>query len=318
MAKVLVDTKNITRKEWLKKRQMGIGGSDVASLFGLNPYKSLLSLYFEKSGQLEEKEDEENEAMRQGRDFEDYVAKRFEEKTGKKLRKRNAILQHPKYNFLIADVDRLVVGENAGWEGKTSSPFNYDKWTEGKIPFMYQLQCQHYMAVTGMEKWYISCLFFQKEVIHREVKRDEGVIQRIIEEGEHFWENHVKAGVMPDPDGSEDSNEMLVASYPSAEDKKEIILFEEEFSEMLPRYKMLKEREDEIKTEIEQIKQFFKKHMEDAEVATVNGIDNAQIRWSNVNSSMFDAKKFKKEQPELYNKYVKTRQSRRFEIKITE
>ena len=162
-AEVLVNTKDMERQEWLEWRRKGIGGSDAAAILGLNPYCSPFDVYLDKIGAKEEQPD--NEAMRQGRDFEDYVAMRFTEATGKKVRRRNAVLQHPEYPFILGNIDRLVVGEHAGLECKTTSVLNKAKFNQGEFPDTYYVQCMHYMPVTGLRKVWpywcsirISCL----------------------------------------------------------------------------------------------------------------------------------------------------------------
>ena len=71
----------------------------------------------------DEIEEFDNEAMREGRDLEEYVARRFMEETGKKVRRANAMFYDEEKPFMLADVDRMIVGENAGLECKTASPF---------------------------------------------------------------------------------------------------------------------------------------------------------------------------------------------------
>lgn len=141
----LVSTRNLATEEWLKYRKQGIGGSDAGAVCGLNPYRSAMAVYLDKT--LDEIEMTDNEAMRQGREFEEYVARRFMEASGKKVRRANAMFCHEKYPFIIADVDRMIVGENAGLECKTASPFMADKWKDDQIPIHYQLQCHHYIVV---------------------------------------------------------------------------------------------------------------------------------------------------------------------------
>ena len=86
--KKLVSTLGLRREEWLRYRKRGIGGSDAAAVCGLNPYSSPLQVYLDKtSGE----NGYDNEAMRQGRDLEEYVARRFTEETGRKVRRANAI-----------------------------------------------------------------------------------------------------------------------------------------------------------------------------------------------------------------------------------
>ena len=149
----LAKTLDMPREEWLELRKKGIGGSDSAAIVGLDRYRSPFDVYADKLGLKPEIPD--NEAMRQGRDLEQYVAERFMEATGKKVRRRNAMLQHPEYPFMIADIDRWVVGENAGLECKTTSALNRAKFNQGEYPPSYYVQCVHYMAVTGAERWYL-------------------------------------------------------------------------------------------------------------------------------------------------------------------
>ena len=127
----LVSTLNMEHKEWLENRRKGIGGSDAGSICGLNPYSSAIAVFQDKTQPLTEKPD--NESMRQGRDLEEYVARRFMEETGKKVRRANAIFYKEEQPFMLANVDRLIVGENAGLECKTASAYSADKWKDGHI-----------------------------------------------------------------------------------------------------------------------------------------------------------------------------------------
>ena len=82
--KRLVSTRNLSKEDWLRYRKCGITGTDAGAILGLNPYRSAFQVYHDKISDTIENID--NEAMRQGRDLEDYVAQRFTEATG--LRKR--------------------------------------------------------------------------------------------------------------------------------------------------------------------------------------------------------------------------------------
>ena len=114
-----ISTKNMSREDWLSLRRTGIGGSDAGAICGLNPYSSPLDVYFNKTGEAPETED--NEAMRQGRDLEEYVARRFTEETGLKVRRSNQMYRSIEHPFMIADIDRLIIGEDAGLECKTAN-----------------------------------------------------------------------------------------------------------------------------------------------------------------------------------------------------
>ena len=114
-----------SRENWKKDRLKGIGGSDAAIALGMSPWKSQYTLWCEKTGRINN--DADNEAMRLGRDLEDYVAKRFSEETGKKVRKSTFSFQSKEHPFMLANVDRLIVGENAGLECKTTSALTKTK-----------------------------------------------------------------------------------------------------------------------------------------------------------------------------------------------
>lgn len=124
--KRLVSTLNLSKEDWLRYRKCGITGTDAGAILDVNPYRSAFQIYHDKISDTIE--DIDNEAMRQGRDLEDYVAQRFSEETGLKVRRANAIYQSEEHPLLLADFDRLIVGQKAGLECKTVSPFSADKW----------------------------------------------------------------------------------------------------------------------------------------------------------------------------------------------
>ena len=160
MAKKLINTKEISHEEWLTLRKKSIGGSDAGALVDMNPYQSPISLYADKMGLSKPKES--NEAMRLGTDLEDYVARRWMEKTTKKVRQDNFMYRDDEFDFITANIDRDVVGENAGLECKTMSSFAKYDLEGGEVPAMYFAQCQHYMMVKGYDKMYLAILVLQK------------------------------------------------------------------------------------------------------------------------------------------------------------
>ena len=165
MCRIVAKTKDMPREEWLALRKQGIGGSDAGAICGLNPYVSPMDVFVGKTSESLP-EDTDNEAMREGRDLEDYVAGRFSEASGLKVRRANVMYASREHPFMIADVDRLVVGKEDGLVGlecKTASPYSADKWKEGAVPAHYLAQCHHYMAVLGASAWYIAVLIYGRE-----------------------------------------------------------------------------------------------------------------------------------------------------------
>lgn len=304
--KRLVSTKDLSHEEWLQFRKQGIGGSDAGAICGVNPYCTAMQVYLDKT--TKEIETIDNEAMRQGREFEEYVARRFAEETGKKVRRANAIFYNEHYSFMIADVDRMIVGENAGLECKTVSPFMAEHWKEGKIPLSYQMQCFHYMAVTGTDCWYIAALIYGREFIWHKIERDEEIIQNLIRLEKNFWENYVLAGNLPSPDGSKVSDEVL-ADYYKESDNSTIQLMG--FDEKLKRRQELAELMERMEKEKKQIEQELKVYLGAAEIAEN---EHYRVSWKAFSSNRIDTNRLKTEQPEIYKKYLKTSQSRRFSV----
>lgn len=122
------------QEEWLRIRKQYLTGTDAGAVCGMNPYKSAMQVYQDKVSPEVELRD--NESMRLGRDLEDYVAARFMEAAGKKVRRSNAMYVSDEYPFMMANVDRLVVGERAGLECKTASHTAQSFGKDGKIPGM--------------------------------------------------------------------------------------------------------------------------------------------------------------------------------------
>ena len=180
--KRLISTLNLSKEDWLRYRKCGITGTDASAILGVNPYRSAFQVYHDKISDTTENID--NEAMRQGRDLEDYVAQRFTEATGLKVRRANAIYQSEEHPLLLADFDRLIVGQKAGLECKTVSPFSADKWADGKIPAHYLAQVDHYLAVSGFDCWYVAALIFGRELVIHKIVTDKQVLSDQIEQME--------------------------------------------------------------------------------------------------------------------------------------
>lgn len=307
-ANVLLSTLNLSHEDWLDARTKGIGGSDAAAIAGLNPWKSKVGVFLDKTGRSEPIPD--NERMRIGRDLEDYVAKRFEEATGMKTRRKNAILSHSEHDFILANVDRLIVGEREGLECKTTNSYAVQDWKDDKIPVHYELQCHHYMAVTGYKAWWIACLIGNESFVYKKIERDEEIINHLVDIEKNFWENYVLKNEMPAPDGSEDSGDMLKMMYPEAETDTVVEL--NQFAEQVARRDEINMLVKKLEIEKDQIDQSIQAEMKENEIAVIG---DRKATWKNVSTNRLDSKKLKEEQEAIYNEYVKTTNSRRFLIK---
>ncbi|ABJ09649.1 YqaJ [Bacillus phage 1] len=309
-AVILANTSEMSHEEWLAARRKGIGGSDAAAIAGLNKWKSPVAVYLEKIGQAPE-ENVSNEAAYWGTVLEDIVAQEFSRRTGLKVRRRNAILRHPEYPFMIANIDRLVVGEDAGLECKTASEYLKDEWVEGeKIPDQYFIQCQHYMAVTGRSRWYIAVLIGGNKFRWDVIERDEDIIRYLIEIESEFWQRVIEKRP-PEVDGSEASTNLLNLLYPvesvvddEAELPREVEALIAELEAVNAEIKQKSERKAEIENKIKAL-------LGERERGRTS---EYVVKWSVVNSNQFDSKRFAKEHPDLYQQYIQTSTYRRFSI----
>lgn len=303
-----IPTAGMDSREWLMLRKTGIGGSDAGTVCGLNPYSSPMKLFYDKTS--EDIEERDNEAMRQGHDLEDYVARRFMEATGLKARRSNYMYRSKEHPFMIADVDRMVVGKDAGLECKTASAYNADKWKDGKIPPHYVMQCCHYMAVTGKKSWYVAAVILGRDFVCHKLSWNDALIGSLIEAERNFWENHVMAGVMPDPDGSESCDEILRRNFGTAKRKSPVPLVG--FDEKLDRRAEIMVQMEGLKQEQSRIEQEIKLFMKENERASS---EKYSVTWSNVTSARLDTKLLKAEKPDIYESYAKTSASRKFLVK---
>ena len=304
-----ISTKNMDRNEWLKIRKTGLGGSDAGAVCGLNPYVSPMAVYRDKVS--DETDIGDNEAMRQGRDLEEYVAQRFTEETGLKVRRSNKMYRSVEYPWMIADVDRMVAGGGAGLECKTVSAYNKDRWADGGIPVHYLLQCYHYMIVTGRRTWYLAAVILGQDFQYRRIEYEEETAQNLIALEAEFWNNHVLPRHMPDPDGSKSCDAVLEEYFCQRGKAENIELVG--FDQKLERRQEIEKTMKLLETEKRQIDQEIKVFMDGHETADSG---RYRVTWREVISSRLDTKRLKEEKPDIYREFLQESKSSRFTVKV--
>lgn len=147
----------MNRKEWLEERKKGIGGSDAATILGLNPYKSNVDLWEEKTGRKDATDISDKSYVQYGTKAENYLRELFKLDFPQYdvIHEENTIIKHPTYPFLFASLDGQLVDKETGEMGileiKTTNilqSMQKEKW-KGKIPDNYYCQVLHYLNVTG-------------------------------------------------------------------------------------------------------------------------------------------------------------------------
>ena len=298
---------DITHEEWLEYRRTGIGGSDAATIVGLNPYSSLYYLYNDKLGLLPPKED--TEAMRQGRDLEQYVADRWMEATGKRCQRNNYMWRSTAHPFMLADIDREVVGENAGLECKTTSVYNRADLENGEIPLTYYIQCQHYMAVMGYDRMYLAVLVLNRGFYHFIIHRDSGEMELLIQAEKEFWENHILPKEPPAPDGSDATLSALHSLHPREREGEYILPLTGRAAADLRAVEELTRDSVTIKEAIQAAKARVMEEMGEAPLAED---DIWTVSWKTQTRTTVDKAKLKNLYPEIYEQVTKTTSARTF------
>ena len=307
MAKKIINTKDISREEWLEIRRNSLGGSDSASACGVSPWKSPLELWCEKEGMVPDKES--NEAMRRGVYLEEYVAQRFEEETGKKVRRDNHMYADDHFPCLTANIDRVIVGENAGLECKTMNDFSSKDYDieSGEIPVQYYYQLQHYMMVMGWQYMYIA-FSTNFKFVWLKVDRNEDFIRDMKQKELDFWYNYVVKRQRPEADGSDSAMETLTRLYP--EERPDSVTYFD-FDALGERYQQLSDMANRIKKEKEDIKSRICDSMQDAELGLSGGY---KASWKTQTKESIDTKRFKADHPDLWEIYKTTSTSRVFRL----
>lgn len=321
-----IKTSGMSREDWLTEREKSIGGSDAGAILGLNPYRSPYTVWAEKTGRLPEQED--NEAMRQGRDLEAYVAERFSEKSGKRVERYNYLLRNTDAPHLHANIDRRVIGEKSGLECKTSSALAAKVYRGGQFPESYYAQCVTYLSVTGWERWYLAVLVLNKAffIFQMTTLPDDPcpvwcessvfVPQAEIEElksfAADFWERYVLADTPPGMDGFPSTSSSLKTMYED-ENGESCELFGRD--DILSEYFTLVSEEKNIQRRMDMIRQTIQGDMGPCSKASC-GIAN--ISWRNQERRTFDVKAFQNRHPDIPTEpFFKISKSRVFKITKT-
>lgn len=310
----LVETAQLSRDDWLSVRRNGIGGSDAAAAVGVSPYMSPLELWLIKTGRdatLSKPDAEDTtDPVYWGTLLEPIVAAAYTKQTGKRVRRVNAVLQHPTIPFMLANLDREIMSDRDVQilECKTAGEFGARAWREG-VPEYVQIQVQHQLAVTGKRAADVAVLLCgQKLEVHR-IERDDELIARLIPLEAAFW-RFVEMDTPPPADGSESSDRALRCLYPTSTGTVD---FSDDRTLSSVFADLVAVRADiELRAEIEaRLKQQIQQVMGTAERAVFE-TGSVSFKRSRDGSS-FDLARFQMEKPEIAAQYAVPKPgSRRF------
>ena len=218
------------------------------------------------------------------------------------VRKKNSILRSKEYPFMIADVDGIISELDSTYsifEAKTAIEFKNNDWKNGEIPKVYQLQVQHYMAVTGFQKAYIAVLVGGNKFYWTEVYRDEQLIKMLVSMESHFW-HCVRGGEEPD----------LGAKYNNAK-VGSVIDLDEQMLSAIEKYEQIKIELDSLTEQKRLVENQLKSALAENEAGRVGG---HIVKWKPIVQTRIDSNKLKKEHKEVYDACKKEVSYRKFSV----
>ena len=310
-------TKDLSRQDWLEERKAGIGASEAAAAVGLSPWQSQLELWMLKTGRMADQPEDSDQArapMYWGNVLEPVVAKHYQQLTGRKVRRVNAILQHPEEPWMLANLDYRVVGSDDVQilECKTVGQYGLKHWQNG-VPEYIQCQVQHQLAVTGQQAADVAALICGQEFRVYRIERDDALIEQMMELERQFW-TQVQLDTPPSADASESARNALAQLYPT--DSGDCLDWSGEPEQNHAFQQLLEVREqlDQLKTQETGLKSQLQQALGDASEAV---LADGRISFKRTNDqTVLNSKALLKDHPELLERYPTTRKgSRRFLVK---
>ena len=331
---------NKQRAAWLKGRRTGIGGSDVAAVLGLNPWKTPLDVWNDKLGLSEDKE--MSEPAYWGTVLEDTVAKEFQLRTGKRVQKVSHQFADPETPWAIANIDRAIINPeiakrvrplemtekeiakygnrpittDIAFEAKTAHAFTADLWgpsqeleikqnnlrTEHEIPLYYETQIQWYCGILRLRGMYLAVLIGGSDFRMYWIDARPDVFQVIKEKCSAFWNNYVLTKTPPEPINIEDVLKLYGKSNGKAiEAQGDLAINYGEYARLNGEIKELKKQQDAVKAKIAI-------DMKDNEILTLDG--KKVLTYKTQTSKRFDSDSFREDHLDDYYDYLKESSTR--------
>lgn len=168
---ILCDCTGMTNEMWLKCREHGpkgnieytVGGSDVATIFGLSPWTTPLELWMVKKGRMKPKSPPNPDQLAMGHMLEPIAAHFYAQRTGNTVTDDNYLYQHATLEYALANIDRRYKrkedGEGGVLECKSLTYHKAADWADGAIPIYYELQLRYYLAVLDEKHGAFSALW---------------------------------------------------------------------------------------------------------------------------------------------------------------
>lgn len=334
------DIATLTTEQWVELRRNGIGGSDAGTVMKVNAHRTTTELYKDKKGLLASKPTtpKQQYIFDFGHQMEAALGKYFEATTGFKVETERRMFRHPLYPFMTANLDGIFSnGEETGiLEFKTSNPdmkYFYRSGTLGEDAKLgnpaYEYQVRQYMAVMNLFVAYI-CVGFSNNAddiciirVERDVEKEVALINAEYD----FWNNNVLKGVCPYQ--TTYSDESYKALQPADVPETERIQLPEEYKASLKELVELNGKKSQLNAQIKKIEErcnALKLPIEECLHGSVEGyIKDEEGEYkvtykpaSRTSVTADSLKRMKVADPDVYEKYASTSESRSLKVSFKE
>lgn len=296
--------------QWLEERRKLIGGSDVAAILGISPFKTAYQIYQEKRKEVEDWQG--NESTDWGKRMEPAIRQWYSDTTGRNVRLPDKIIYNEKYPFMGASLDGFT-DDGRIVEIKTArSGKGWGEPGTDEIPDYYAAQCHHYMAVTGLDVVDIPVSIMGGSPVLYEIPADKEIQEMIIDAEANFWQRVVD-GNPPDPVTYVDA----VARF--GQNKTEgIVIAGRDAVEYAEALYAVRSEIDVLEAKEKELKGKLIITLGDKGDVLIDDGENVLLTYKIAKGkSGLDVKLLEKEMPDIYKKYFKTgNPSRRFLLKL--
>lgn len=299
------------RVDWLKARRSGIGGSDVAAILGLSPWKTPLQVYLAKIATEDQTDDQVSEAAEWGNRLEGAVADKFQERHPEVgvLLNNDGIHVSKSHPFMLATPDRFIHSDDGETilECKTASIRLLPTWEAGEIPDAYQLQVQHYMAVLGLDFCWLACLVGGQRYFEFRVERNQELIEGLIKRESEFWQ---MVQTRTPPAVSAGDSGILDLLYPTRHG--EVVALPESILSEIEAFEEAKINLKSCEAEKDLRANRIKEQLAGAEIGMIGKF---KVSWKEISTDRIDNDALKTKFPEVAAQVTKTSSYRRFDVR---
>ncbi|SFO83348.1 putative phage-type endonuclease [Amycolatopsis arida] len=295
------------RDRWERARAAGLGGSDVATACGLNPWRTPFQLWLEKTGRVGAAEFDATavERLRWGQILEPVLLREWDDQHPEYILTGGAgIYADRDHPWMLGNVDGLAWDYSGALAGvvevKTGGHRACAEWADDHVPIHYVCQAQWYLRLLDAPRAFVVALLDTNTYLERVIERDDDLIADLVDAAAEFW-GYVQRDDPPPADAS-DTTRRALARWPAM--PGETVELDPLWHKHLARRRELSEQIKALEVERAGIDNRLRAAMGPAEQAHLNGHRVASHKAPSKPVRSLDYVRLAAEHPDLYATYV--------------